>query len=262
MRTFRCNARRFSSSAARAVATGACAGVAWAVLSPAVQPQTAQDACPFGQDAQKYWDRRYELFNRYDQGVQLDREGLFSAASELHALELGMQLPTDTHCVLDAFCGVGGNAIGLARAGKRVVAVDISAERLRMARHNAKLYGVENRIEFVQGDAMDVLQDCDRRFDCVHFDPPWGGPGYSKDNFFRWSNFAIDGAKLIATANQRGIRRIVFRVPRTFDLREVTTKLDAPYNLTLCRAFDARAKESYWLLHFVLPTQPSSLEGF
>lgn len=239
---------------------GAAIGFAAAATLKPPQPQAAvlPDAeCPFGPALQKYWDRRYELFSLFDRGVQLDQEGLFSAASELHALEVGLQLPAESHCVLDAFCGVGGNAIGFARAGKRVIAVDTCAERLEMARQNARVYGVEGRISFVHGNAMDVMHHDAYTFDCVHFDPPWGGPGYSKDKPFLWNHFAVDGTALIIAAHQRGCRRIVFRVPRTFDLREVTAKLDVPYDLTMRRMFDGRAKESYWMLHLVLPPAPT-----
>lgn len=41
--------------------------------------------------------------------------------------------------VIDAFCGIGGNAIQFARTCKRVVAIDIDPIRLACARHNAKV---------------------------------------------------------------------------------------------------------------------------
>ena len=59
---------------------------------------------------------------------------------------------------LDAFCGCGGSTIQLALTCQRVVAVDVSPERIEMARHNARIYGVEDRIEFICGDAVAVMQ--------------------------------------------------------------------------------------------------------
>jgi len=85
--------------------------------------------------------------------------------------------------VIDAFAGAGGNAIQFAlvidatERDRRVVAVDIDGRRLADARHNAALYGVADRIDFVEGDALEVLAR--RRADLVFLSPPWGGPGYA-----------------------------------------------------------------------------------
>lgn len=35
-----------------------------------------------------------------------------------------------------------------------VIAIDIDVNRLSMARHNARIYGIEDRIEFILGDFM------------------------------------------------------------------------------------------------------------
>ena len=51
------------------------------------------------------------------------------------------------------FCGVGGNAIQLALSA-RVLAIDIDGEKVAMARHNARVYGVAHLIEFVVGDFL------------------------------------------------------------------------------------------------------------
>ena len=56
--------------------------------------------------------------------------------------------------VVDAFAGVGGNAIQFAFTCERVIAIDLDADRLALARHNAQVYGVTDRIEFVHGDFL------------------------------------------------------------------------------------------------------------
>jgi hypothetical protein len=103
-------------------------------------------------------------------GVQLDDEGRFSLTPEALALELG-QRAAGLH-VIDAGCGVGGNAIGFARGGAQVTAIEWDAQRLGMARRNAALYGVADRIEFVAGDAIEVVPRL--AADLLFVDPPWG----------------------------------------------------------------------------------------
>ena len=85
------------------------------------------------------------------------------------ALKLGGPL-SDGVTVIDACCGAGGNAIGFARAGCHVIAIEPHSKRLRDAKHNAKLYGVDDKISFIEGYAQDHLQT---PADLIFLDPPW-----------------------------------------------------------------------------------------
>lgn len=105
-------------------------------------------------------------------GVQLDDEGRWSLTPESLALELGRM--ASGRVVIDAGCGVGGNAIGFARAGCDVVAIERSDERLAMAYHNATIYAVGDRIRFVQGDALALAEEFVAPASIVFVDPPWG----------------------------------------------------------------------------------------
>jgi len=86
---------------------------------------------------------------------------------------------------------VGGNAIAFAKTCQRVIALDVSRTRLALARHNAQIYGVADRIEFVLSDFLSFVKaygilpskpHCDqsntRKIDIVFLSPPWGGPSY------------------------------------------------------------------------------------
>jgi predicted RNA methylase len=103
-------------------------------------------------------------------GTRLDDEGRFSLTPEPLAMALGERLSGRT--VLDVTCGGGGDAIAFARCGCEVTAVERDAERLRLARHNARVYGVEENIAFVAGDA--VREAAARSADVLYVDAPWG----------------------------------------------------------------------------------------
>lgn len=171
---------------------------------------------PFGASVQKYWDQRHTFFTRWDEGIQTDLEGLYSVKPEAAAMSIARALPGD--CVLDAFCGIGGSAIAFARAGKRVITVDVNPARLQMARHNARLHSVEDRIEFVAGDALDRIAA--GGYDAVYLDPPWGGPDYSRIPFFELAHFSPDGNRLLEAAFAR-TKLVGLSVPRNFDFREL-----------------------------------------
>jgi hypothetical protein len=103
-------------------------------------------------------------------GARVDAEGKRSLTPEALALALGRNAG-EAH-VLDACCGAGGNAIGFARAGCRVTAIEIDGERLELARHNARVYGVSERIRFLTGDACVLAPEITA--DLLFIDAPWG----------------------------------------------------------------------------------------
>ncbi|KAH3698318.1 hypothetical protein DPMN_085837 [Dreissena polymorpha] len=63
-----------------------------------------------------------------------------------------------------------------------VIAVDIDPHKIALARHNAAVYGVEDRIEFIVGDFLKVGPTL--RADVVFLSPPWGGPQYLAADIF------------------------------------------------------------------------------
>jgi predicted RNA methylase len=139
-----------------------------------------------------YWAQRHTLFRRFDSGVWLDAESLFSvtpeAIAEHHASRLAGLEGT---LVIDAFCGAGGNSIQFALAGASVIAIDISPVKLTMAAHNAGLYGVRDQIQFRPGDFLALCASLPGELAAlavknvvVFLSPPWGGPGYKDSDLF------------------------------------------------------------------------------
>lgn len=75
--------------------------------------------------------------------------------------------------VADVGTGSGAIAVALLHtlAAARAVAVDISADALRVAADNAARHGVAERLEFIAGDFLAPLGE--RRFDAVLVNPPY-----------------------------------------------------------------------------------------
>lgn len=79
--------------------------------------------------------------------------------SELLARLLAAQAPGAVR-VLDCACGIGTQAIGLARAGYQVTATDLSAGALQRAREEARRFGVDLRLATADFRRLeDTLQD-------------------------------------------------------------------------------------------------------
>ncbi|XP_006825585.1 uncharacterized protein LOC102802469 [Saccoglossus kowalevskii] len=131
-------------------------------------------------DIQKYWAQRYRLFSKFDDGIKMDREGWYSVTPEKIAAHIAERCQCDL--IVDAFCGVGGNAIQFAHTCERVIAIDIDPMKIECARHNAEVYKVADRIEFITGDYMKLAPYI--KADVVFLSPPWGGPDYLQAEVF------------------------------------------------------------------------------
>jgi trimethylguanosine synthase len=164
----------------------------------------------------KGWRYRYELFEKFDEGVRFDDEGFEASKAEAVAIFVAKHLPGKI--VLDAFSGIGGSAIGFARAGKRVISIEKSGARSQMAQHNAAVYNVAKRIRFVVGDTMKLWRRFD--FDAAYFDPPWGGVNYEKHKSLRFSSFKPNVLPLIKTLINSG-KSVGTTLPLNFDLNEL-----------------------------------------
>lgn len=90
--------------------------------------------------------------------------------------------------MVDAFCGVGGNTIqfALSTSCERVIAIDTNPAAISCAKHNAQIYGVLGKIEFIIGDFFELIGANEPRLkaDAVFLSPPWGGPTYRNAEIF------------------------------------------------------------------------------
>ena len=80
------------------------------------------------------------------------------------------------HRVLDCFTHTGSFALNAVMGGaERATAVDVSAAAIEMARENAKLNGLEDRMDFIVADVFDLLPRLEEEgspYDFIILDPP------------------------------------------------------------------------------------------
>lgn len=153
--------------------------------------------------------RQRRLFSRWDEGIRVDDEGRVGATPEALAERIAEGA---RGVVIDGTAGVGALTIAYARqpAVTRVIAIDVDEERLAMARHNARIYGVAERIDFIQGDVAERIADLEA--DLLVLDPPWGGRDYDRSQVVA-ADLGIDLPKTIA----RFDGPVVLKLPRSFD---------------------------------------------
>ncbi|KAI9489149.1 RNA cap guanine-N2 methyltransferase-domain-containing protein [Zychaea mexicana] len=168
-------------------------------------------------DLVKYYNQRYAYFSRYDQGILMDREGWFSVTPERIAQHIAERCRCDT--IVDAFTGCGGNAIQFAFTCKRVIAIDIDPIKLHCARQNARIYGVEDRIEFIQGDFFKLAPEL--KADTVFLSPPWGGPSYQQSSVFDITTMIPGNGAEIYSISSKISPHVAYFVPRNTDPQQL-----------------------------------------
>ncbi|TGZ75326.1 hypothetical protein CRM22_000433 [Opisthorchis felineus] len=194
----------------------------------------------------KYWAQRFRLFSRFNEGVQLDRDGFFSATPEVIAAHQARRVyralvndPSAVHrfTVIDACSGAGVNSIQLALLGFHVIAIEIDPARIAMSVHNAQIYGVQSRIEFVCADfftwAHDQLSERKKTHDTLAYgavilSPPWGGPTYLEQSVFDLDSIHFGSSPSynfwLATelASQLSLGNLVIFLPRNTNMTQLS----------------------------------------
>ena len=78
--------------------------------------------------------------------------------------------------MLDLFCYTGGFSINAALGGaEKVLGVDTKKDWLELAKQNASMNNISDKVEFKSGDAFKIVQEiCDsgEKFDIIVVDPP------------------------------------------------------------------------------------------
>lgn len=165
----------------------------------------------------KYWLQRYRLFSRFDNGIKLDEESWFSVTPENIAKHIAERCKADV--VIDGFCGAGGNSIQFARVCQRVIAVDIDPVKVDLARHNAAVYGMADKIEFIVGDFLEVAPRL--RGNVVFLSLPWGGPSYHQKWSFDLRDMKPDLYQTFALS-KKITDNIAVLLPRNTDVDQIT----------------------------------------
>ena len=163
----------------------------------------------------KYYAQRYNMFNKFDEGIMLDDESWYSVTPEILAKHIAQRVTC--HRVVDPFCGTGGNIIQFAFTCGHVTAIDIDPYKLECARNNARIYGVEGKIDFILGDALTILPLLYGLVDAVFLGPPWGGPEYIRKPVYNIEEMGrFNGLEILDIA--RSVTpNVVFLLPKTID---------------------------------------------
>lgn len=164
--------------------------------------------------------------------------------------------PQSKAILIDCFAGVGGNAIAFARSSKwkRVYAIEKDSKALACAKHNAQIYGVQDRISWYEGDCFTILQNelSELAPHSVLFaSPPWGGkpnrsvskmlsvlltnagPIYRSDVIFDLTKMQPYTLLDLLEPFQSRAHDVVLYLPRNSDMRQLANEAEESSKITV-----------------------------
>lgn len=96
-----------------------------------------------------------------------------------------------------------------------MIAIDIDPNKIALARHNADVYGVADRIEFVVGDFLKLAPGL--QGDVVFLSPPWGGPQYLNVDAYDIETMQPAGGTHVYNVSKGITENIAYYVPRNIN---------------------------------------------
>jgi len=173
-------------------------------------------------------------------------ESWYSVTPEIISIHIAERC--SCYLLVDPFCGAGSNVIQFAKTcelGKfynviffthttnsfnlfciSVIAIDIDPKKIEIARHNAELYGVADRIQFIIGDFFALAPTL--KGDVVFLSPPWGGPDFTDLEEYKMSYIMPEkgGIKEMMSLTRQITSNIALHLPKNtniFDVRQNNT---------------------------------------
>ena len=103
-----------------------------------------------------------------------------------------------------------------------VISVEIDPNKIQMAKHNAEIYGVQDKIEFINGDFLEVAKNLAAQVDVVFLSPPWGGPEYLNQPLYSMEQLApIGGKDLFNLVTRHLSPNVILYLPRNTNIQEL-----------------------------------------
>ncbi|OHS94905.1 hypothetical protein TRFO_10855 [Tritrichomonas foetus] len=175
---------------------------------------------------QRYWNRRFEFWPNFSNGICTDTVGLFSVTPWDAAVQIAQTLdeyyPNDSPLIIDACCGVGGNTVAFARCIEtgRIIGIDSDSTRIVCAKNNSNVSGTGSRTDFVRDDAINFVASLRGSARFVFSSPPWGGPGYTIKTLedLPFDVFSLMEAAISGCVEDGG--RLALFMPRDFPAKE------------------------------------------
>lgn len=170
----------------------------------------------------RFNDNPINVFSLYEKGVKFNTENWEKVCPEKVARHIAQRSKLENYnLVLDAFSGIGGNTLQLAKEWPFVVSVDICEKQLNYLRHNAGVYAINDKIEYVLADFM-KLNTQQIKPDLVFLNPP--AEVRSNEKFSLFSDIQPDLIEILKKTFEM-TKNFILLLPKNVDFQEIIEAL-------------------------------------
>lgn len=153
---------------------------------------------------------------KFSKFIIADKDAYYMSCPEVIGQHIANQLSC-YNSAIEFCCAVGMSAIQLAKKMNKVIAVDTNQDRINDAKKNAILYGVEDKIEFIIGNAVDHNLLKNLSAEVVVLDPDWSSKGTEKSVHVDSIDSTQPSMREMFNLTKRYITpNIVIRIPKNF----------------------------------------------
>jgi predicted RNA methylase len=133
--------------------------------------------------------------------------------------------------ITDANANMGGATLAFTNYFDHVNSVEILPFHCKILENNIKVYDVTDKVSVHCMDYLDIGDKLEQ--DAIFFDPPWGGPDYTKKQFMDMylDNISISNiVKSLISKNK--IKLVAIRVPFNYDFKKILEQCDESHVFT------------------------------
>jgi len=155
---------------------------------------------------------------KFSKKVRADTDAYYMSCPEVIGRHIASQLSRFDSCV--ELCSAAGLlTVQLARIMKKVYAVEIDAQRVKDAIYNAKLYGVDDKIDFIKGDVLDANLLKSISADVAIIDPDWSKDAIKSNHVLTINETQPNMKKIYELSRKYITKNCVSRIPKTWTFK-------------------------------------------
>ncbi|KAL0219230.1 hypothetical protein P9112_004883 [Eukaryota sp. TZLM1-RC] len=169
----------------------------------------------------KYWYGRFNLSSRFEEGIMLDRQALFSLCPESVACHVATRVRhvIGNSTVVDCTAGGGGNVIQFGKGGS-VIGIDLDEVKIKCTLNNAKIYEIDHNVDLIHGNCLQIIPIL-KSISCIYFSPEWTGPSYTDLAVFPASCFTPSLIEIARVIRLHKVKVVVVCFPRNISVATV-----------------------------------------
>lgn len=164
----------------------------------------------------------FDIDKKFSKAIKADEDAYYMSCPEEVSKHIANKL-SNFNSAVELCCAVGITSIQVAKKINKVIGIDIDEKRIKNAKENAKMYGVEKKVEFIVGDVLDVNLIKKIKADVAIIDPDWSVEGINKSIHVIDIDDTQPSIREIFNLTKKYITpNILIRVPKTFNVNTLS----------------------------------------